>query len=155
MNISKSLILKILMLTAIITVTLTIFFNSFKDIVASNKASDVVVDVIVSDQSNEEIDYLKLIVRKTAHLVEYAALGVVVMLYVKFIEKERQKKFYGAALFYTLLVAVVDEHIQSFSNRTSSTGDILLDFLGVLIGFTLVLAIHFIYVKLKKRKKCS
>ena len=155
MNISKSLILKILMLTAIITVTLTIFFNSFKDIVASNKASDVVVDVIVSDQSNEEIDYLKLIVRKTAHLVEYAALGVVVMLYVKFIEKESQKKFYGVALFYTLLVAVVDEHIQSFSNRTSSTGDILLDFFGVLIGFTLVLAIHFIYVKLKNRKKCS
>jgi len=151
MNIRSGLIVRILMLIAIITVTLTIFFNSFKDIVASHQDSNIVIDVIVSEQSAES-DGLELIVRKMAHLVEYAALGIAVMLFVKCVEKDYCKRLYGAALFYVLFIAVLDEHIQSFSNRTSSTSDIILDFFGALIGFAVVLVIHFIYVKLKKRK---
>ncbi len=122
-----------------------------KDIVASHQDSNIVIDVIISEPSAES-DKLELIVRKTAHLIEYAALGMAVMLFVKRVEKDYCKKLYGAELFCVLFIAVVDEYIQSFSNRTSSTGDVLLDFIGALIGFALVLVIHFIYVKLKNRK---
>ena len=151
MKLCNRLIAKILMLIAIMLVTFIIFFNSFKDVVASHQASDMVVDIIVSEQSVEN-DRLNLIVRKMAHLIEYAALGIAVMLFVIFFEKDCFKKLYGTALFYVLFIAVLDEYIQSFFNRTSSIGDVLLDFFGALIGGTVILVIHIIYALLKKRK---
>ncbi len=149
MNVRIGLIIAILIVTSII------FFNSFEDIVESHHASDVVIDVIIPEQ-NSENENLELIIRKMAHLIEYAALGVAVMLFVKCIERDYRKKLYALALFYVLFVAVLDEHIQSFSDRTSSTGDILLDFLGAVVGFAIVLLIHFIcvkFIKMKERRK--
>lgn len=87
-----------------------------------------------------------------AHLVEYAALGSTVMLLVLSLRVDFGNKYFGIALFYTLIIAVLDEHIQSFSDRTSSTGDILLDFFGALIGFCFVLLAQFIIKKVKERK---
>ena len=100
-----------------------------------------------------EKDYLELIVRKMAHLIEYAVLGIAVMLFVKCVEKDYLKRLYGTALFYVLFVAVLDEYIQGFSGRTSSTGDILLDFLGALVGFAFVFAILFVRKRLKNRNR--
>lgn len=154
MRLRKGLIARIVMIIAIVAVTSIIFFNSFEDIVESHHASGIVVDVIRPNE-NTENDNVELLVRKTAHLIEYAVLGIAVMLFVKCIEREYKKRLYAAGLFYVLLVAVLDEHIQSYSDRTSSTSDILLDFFGALIGFGIALAIFFIYVKLKNRKKSN
>ena len=63
------------------------------------------------------------------------------MLLVYRIKKDYGVGLYATAFFYVLLVAVLDEHIQSFSDRTSSTGDILLDFIGSLTGFAAVVAL--------------
>ena len=154
MRLRKGLIARIVMIIAIVAVTSIIFFNSFEDIVESHHTSGIVVDVIRPNKNTEK-DSLELLVRKTAHLIEYAVLGIAVMLFVKCIEREYKKRSYAAGLFYVLLVAVLDEHIQSYSDRTSSTSDILLDFFGALIGFGIALVIFFIYVKLKKRKKSN
>lgn len=154
MRLRKGLIARIVMIIAIVAVTSIIFFNSFEDIVESHHTSGIVVDVIRPNENTEK-DSLELLVRKTAHLIEYAVLGIAVMLFVKCIEREYKKRSYAAGLFYVLLVAVLDEHIQSYSDRTSSTSDILLDFFGALIGFGIALVIFFIYVKLKKRKKSN
>ena len=151
MNVRKGLIPSIMMIIAIVIVTFMIFFQSLGDYSASHHASDTITNVIVSGQDTEH-DRVELIVRKIAHLIEYAILGIVVMLFVKCVERDFLKKLYGSALFYVLLVAVLDEYIQSFSDRTSLVGDILLDFSGALIGFLLVLAILFVQVKLKNRK---
>lgn len=154
MNVYNRSIPKIMMIIAIVIVTFMIFFQSLGDYAASHHASDMITNVIVPGQDTEH-DRVELIVRKTAHLIEYAILGIVVMLFVKCVERDHLKKLYGAALFYVLLVAVLDEYIQSFSDRTSSTADILLDFLGAMIGFALVCVIFFVRAKLKNRKGCT
>lgn len=141
-----------IMVAVIIIITVIIFGNSFADYDISHNTSDAVSEIILPDKYSDS-ETMLLIIRKLAHLIEYAALGISVMLLVKFIEFDFRSKLYAVALFYVLFVAVIDEHIQSFSDRTSSTGDILLDFFGALIGFAFVIAIHFIYTKIKKRKE--
>ena len=114
----------------------------------SHGVSDTVVDIIDPDQ---QLEAIKTPVRKLAHLVEYAALGVAIMLLVGEVYRDFKKRCLGFACFYALLVAVVDEHIQSFSDRTSSTADILLDFLGAALGMTAVVAVFFVVRWAKRR----
>lgn len=152
MSVHNRSIFKIMMIIAIVIVTFMIFFQSLGDYTASHHVSDMVTNVIAPGQATEN-DRVELIVRKIAHLIEYAILGIVVMLFVKCVERDFLKKLYGSALFYVLLVAVLDEYIQSFSDRTSSTADILLDFLGAMIGFALVCVIFLGREKLKNRKE--
>jgi VanZ family protein len=141
-----------IMLAAILTVTLFIFGNSFAGYDMSHDTSNSISEIILPDKYSDSEKVL-LIIRKMAHLIEYAALGMAVMHFIKCVEKDYRKKLYALACFYVLFIAVLDEHIQSFSDRTSSTGDILLDFFGALIGFAIVITMHFVYVKLKKRKE--
>lgn len=141
-----------IMVAVTIIVTLFIFGNSFADYDISHNTSDSVSDIILPDKYSDSETVL-LIVRKLAHLIEYAVLGIAVMVLVEFNEFDFRKKLYAAAFFYVLMVAVLDEHIQSFSDRSSSTGDILLDFFGALIGFAIVITINFIYMKFKKGKR--
>ena len=136
----------------IIIVTVFIFGNSFAGYNMSHNTSDSVSEIILPDKYSDS-ETMLLIIRKLAHLIEYAALGISVLLLVKFIDMHYRKKRYAEALFYVLFVAVLDEHIQSFSDWTSSTGDILVDFFGAIIGFAIGITMYFIYVKLKKEKK--
>ncbi len=141
-----------ILLVLIFAITLFIFGNSIVGYDMSQNTSNSVSEIILPDKYSDN-ETILLIIRKVAHLVEYALLGIAVMLFVKSVECDFGKKLYATALFYVLLIAVLDEHIQSFSDRTSSTGDILLDFFGTLIGFTIVLSLFFIFVKRKSMKK--
>lgn len=151
-SVKKRMVKYGIMIAVTIIATVFIFGNSFAGYDMSHNTSDSVSEIILPDKYSDSETVL-LIIRKIAHLIEYAALGISVMLLVKFIELDLGKKLYAVALFYVLFVAVLDEHIQSFSDRTSSTGDILLDFFGALLGFAIVIMIRFIYVKLKNRKE--
>lgn len=155
MNVRKAMDAKIIILIVVFAITAIIFYNSFVDVGASHQLSDSLVEAVHPMENNRKEDYaeqayLESLIRKLAHVVEYAALGIAVMVLARRVEKTHQRKLYAAAHFYVLLVAVLDEHIQSFSNRTSSTGDILLDFAGALIGFALVAAVDFVLGKVKQ-----
>ncbi|MBE6903054.1 MAG: hypothetical protein E7480_00400 [Ruminococcaceae bacterium] len=149
MKISKSLIVRIIIIIAIIVVTSVIFLNSSENIATSQQSSNAVIDVIVPNQNAENNKQINFLVRKAAHLFEFALLGALVMSLILNIKKAFKKHFFGNAFFYVLAVAVIDEHIQSFYERTSSTSDILLDFLGALIGFAIILILKLIINKLK------
>ena len=119
--------------------TLLIFSNSLKGSVSSTADSDSVISLL-----NPLIEWifgkdhqlnLHFLVRKAAHLIEFGALGFLVTLLL-FAWKQRKKRYFrGYEFFYVLAVAVVDEFIQSFTGRTSSVKDVLLDFFGALLGF--------------------
>ena len=137
----------------VVLVTAFIFSNSFYDQEESLEISDRVTNVIVGNKENDNND-ADLVVRKLAHLVEFMALGIAVMFLTMFIKEWKGKSYYGYALFYVLAVAVADEHIQSFSDRLSSTEDIILDFIGAIIGLILgVLIIKVFQALLKHRIK--
>ena len=83
--------------------------------------------------TNSEVQ-VSFIVRKGAHLAEFFLLGFLVMYAVAEVKK-KLPSMVGFGYFYVLLVAVTDEFIQSFSDRTSSVKDVLIDFTGAFIGF--------------------
>jgi len=133
MNRNPKRVSKVILIGWIIATTLFIICNSAMDYKSSHNASGSVTDIIVSKDEGNHSETEKML-RKAAHLVEYAVLGLGVMLLTICWHIDSGKGFYGTALFYVLAVAVADEYIQSFSDRTSSTGDIILDFSGALLG---------------------
>ncbi len=134
--------------------TAFIFSNSFANGATSHDFSNSVIDLLFLNKlfGNEMLQHA---VRKVAHVVEFALLGVSATCLTIALQKQYQKHFYGFSLFYALFVAVIDEHIQKFSyGRTSSTSDILLDFFGALIGSILVFLVRFLIIVYRK-KKCA
>ena len=138
----------------ILIVTVFIFCNSLVGIDKSCGASNTVSDIILPKQYSN-IKTVLLIVRKAAHLFEYAILGVAVTILSKFVEKDFHRKMYSMSLLYAILVAVLDEHIQNFSGRTSSTSDILLDFFGAIIGMFSVILVTWFFRRLNKNNELN
>ncbi|MBQ8894615.1 MAG: VanZ family protein [Clostridia bacterium] len=139
----------ILLVLLVLAVTAFIFSNSLKGAEASNRDSDSIIALIqplVERLFGQgAADHLNYAVRKSAHVVEFALLGVLVSCLVLALKKSLR----GYEFFYALAVAVVDEFIQSFTGRTSQIKDVLIDFSGALLGFGIV----FLITKLQKRKK--
>ena len=108
----------------------------------STVTSDAVVEIITPiDQlepgyrSENGWTYVQLseFVRKLAHVVEYIAVSFQLMCI--FLLRGRKKLFdYINCLFCGMLIALIDETIQLFSNRGSEIRDIWIDLLGCLIG---------------------
>lgn len=150
----KNRILSVLFAFLTIFVTVFIFSNSFANGEASHNFSNTVIDLFFLRKllDNEIVHF---VVRKAAHVIEFALLGASSLGLTIALQKQYQKHFYGFSLFYVLFVAVIDEHIQKFSyGRTSSTSDILLDFFGALIGFILVFLVRLLII-IYRKKKCA
>jgi len=134
-----------------------IFYNSSSSGSVSNKSSFAVVNFFRSEKSKIESStvaeskqntYSKLpvtkrdklfntFVRKNAHAFEYLVLSILVSTAL-FVNNKKGKAVLVYIMFICLLLAVLDEYNQKFSiNRTSSVGDVLIDFGGSLIGLAL------------------
>ncbi len=151
MKITRRLAIDIVLLCLIFAATAFIFFNSSLNSEASTKVSDGIIDIIAPDVEGDNLDLIK-VVRKAAHLIEFALLGALVMLFVQRRPQGSRLTLTGFSLFYVLAVAVTDEHIQKFSDRSSSTGDIILDFYGAVAGFIVALAALRLTCAVKSRK---
>ena len=144
---------------AIFSVLLTVFIlsNSLLDFEASHKSSGAIVDIIIPDDAKDVLIDDKTpeyYLRKCVHFLEYAMLGFAVMSFFGALsrKKESGRLHIGGVMCYTLFIAVLDEHLQSFTDRSSSTFDILLDFSGGICGILISLVVFFVVVnKLKKR----
>ena len=139
----------ILSVLAAVTVLITLFIwsNSLKDSKHSTSASDTVIDLMqpVLGSICKDTEKQSFFVRKLAHVSEFAALGIsVAFLHRKYTQYTLHESFYGFAAFYGLATAVTDEFIQSFSDRSDSVRDVLIDFSGYLIGALIVTGIFII-----------
>lgn len=103
------------------------------------------------DTRSELLHRTSFLVRKTAHLTEYAFLGFALMLHVTALQNKKELRFpklfaFLAGVFYS----VSDEiHQLIVPGRSGEGKDVMLDSVGVLLGvmiLSLVLAIR------KKRK---
>lgn len=153
----KTRILMICLLAVIIFINAFIFANSFDNVEQSYEKSDVVTDVVgtvVSDEKEAGLGLsLSYLVRKFAHLIEFAMLGIAVAVELYLIKRVHSKRFYGVGCFYALAVAVLDEYIQAFSDRTDSIADVLLDFGGFLIGTFIAIIGIFVFLIVNKKRK--
>ncbi len=132
----------------------------------SSEQSSFVISVLNSlfnlDLSSGEIiqkfsiaQSIDFFVRKTAHLTEYAILGV--LSFLSFSElgrrQARRRMFqFSASLIFCLLYAASDETHQLFvSGRSAAVRDVLIDFLGSVAGVAVILLVTLLKDKRKKR----
>ena len=86
------------------------------------------------DVSEATIASVQLVVRKLAHLTEYAILA---MLLCRVLRLYRERIF-AVVLGIAALHAALDEFHQSFvASRTASPWDVLIDWIGAVGGITL------------------
>jgi VanZ family protein len=139
---------------------------STQDPVASNKTSDAVVEVVGQIGNVKEKvpkHTLSEVVRKCAHVSEYAVFGFSVYGFLYLLlcwgnTPVRVRALYTlAALFSGTLLGLIDEFaVQTKSGRGTSLGDVGIDSAGALIGgavgFALFCGIWSIYVAHARRR---
>ncbi len=134
--------------------TLFIFSNSLQTGEESSAASGWVMQLLTPVLAVLEgifgpADWM-LIIRKGAHMTEFAVLAVLVSLFVRFLYQDTGKRILGWGMFYALATAVCDEFIQLFSpGRAGMVSDVLIDFSGALLGFGITRLILLIIDKRK------
>lgn len=123
-----------------------IFYNSAQVAEVSSDISQKFTVII-----NEVISYLSLnivlseaVVRKLAHIAEFALLGFLFTLCLRVYTK-RLIAFSAWPLLFGLFIAVCDEFLQRFiPGRSSQIKDIFIDFIGVCGGTAVAICIVFI-----------
>ncbi len=92
------------------------------------------------------------LVRKIAHLAEYGALGMWLWFFKLSLAKMGRNVTGWFFCFVLLLIGVLDEFLQSFSQRSGTVSDVLVDLLGGLLGMAGAMAIYTIWKKFKNRR---
>ena len=106
----------------------------------SSRILEPVVHWLRPSASPEEFDLVHLLVRKAAHLTEYAILGLLTFRAIRLSQPPRSQRRPGWAIgLATLLVAgtyaATDEFHQSLvPGRTPAVTDVLIDSCGAAIG---------------------
>jgi VanZ family protein len=126
-------------LPALLWIALVLVASS--DMMSGERTSHIIVPFIrwlVPDVSLQTLGTLMFIVRKLAHLTEYAILAALVLRAFR----AGVPRLHWAHVAFTLAIAaataVSDEFHQSFvASRTGSAVDVAIDLTGALIGVTL------------------
>lgn len=137
-----------------IIIMVIIFLFSNKAAIESSKDSMWITDVIlevyetlwhrdmIGETRNEVSGILEMIVRKTAHFMEYAVLAMAFS-YALWRQRVSKLKKILLAVMLTILYAITDEVHQLFvPGRSGRVFDVLIDSIGAIIGamaFTILL----------------
>lgn len=150
-----------------ILLTSAIFWFSSKDIETSNAQSGQVTEkVAVMLGSNEEdiasnstplmpLDILNLYVRSLAHVAEFGALGLLIILGCMG-AKFPAKQLFHITWIWGVATALTDEIIQYFTpGRTCDIGDITKDIIGIFLALLFSYILVKIYTIYRQRKSIA
>jgi VanZ family protein len=106
--------------------------SSFNGSSSSNQ-SNIIVTIISNIFNINNLDILSYLIRKTAHLTEYAILGILTN---NMIKNNNIKLYIG--LLICIIYAISDEIHQLFvEGRSGQISDVLVDFTGSIVGICL------------------
>ncbi|MBQ9860009.1 MAG: VanZ family protein [Clostridia bacterium] len=128
-------------LVILLFLTAFILYNAGQSSESSHEDTVFVEDVLLQGAQIVPPHLRHYTVRKAAHLFEYALLGAMAVCVLNQLKKRWGAAVYGFGLFYVLAVGVLDEYVQSFTNRSSLLSDVLLDFCGALIGMAIAMGV--------------
>ena len=141
MNTNKKFSQCPLIFTALfLLVAVFVFSNSFRSGEESQAQSAPLVDLAESIFDPNDViptEDFNFIVRKAAHIAEFSLIGLTLGGLMCCIHRLLGRWHIAAMLFIGLATGVLDEFIQSFTGRTSSLSDVLIDFAGVILGMGL------------------
>ena len=119
--------------------------SSAKSDTIASKIGNIVEHITGHECSDDTLDIIIFIVRKTAHFLEYLILGILVINVIKDY-KELEIKYIITGVLLCMLYSISDEIHQLFiSGRSCEVRDVLVDTLGSITGI-------YIYQFLYKRK---
>jgi VanZ family protein len=133
-----------------------LIFIASGDLMSAEHTSRFLVPLlrwIVPDISPATVALIQLLVRKCAHLTEYAILASLLW---RAFHQTGTKSWCAAilAFFVAAFYASLDEFHQSFiASRTGSPWDVMIDCVGMILGLTILLL--FTQTKTKKSKMPS
>ena len=163
-NNTKKTIRLILSFVILLTV-LIIWGHSFMTPEISTEESsfvkEIVEAVVQSVSNNEAFTIPEVVIRKSAHFIEYAILGLELVIFItinKSLPDDDKKRglikkllsLYPTAFIISLLVGFVDETIQYFTGRYSSIWDVLLDLAGASFSILIFLLLRTIFLRRKR-----
>jgi Predicted integral membrane protein len=133
----------VLLITIIVLIIATLAFIWINSSVSPTTSDSISNDVYESVESVTQAvtgsdSLTNHIVRKAAHFIEYAVLGIELSLLLILIKKIRLQPIINCA-FAGFATAVIDETIQIFSGRGSNIPDVWIDFAGFCSGFTIIM----------------
>lgn len=165
-KLGKKTLLRCVNLLLLVVWAVFIFLNSADDSTASSKKSDIIADYAIhtifpnyESISSEEKEAIRssvvYVVRKGAHVTEYAVLGVLMStLLSQYAEK--RKIWYPASLISCIAYASTDEIHQLFvPGRSGQIRDVMIDSIGIVIGCSTVLLIKTLVKRKNKDKSKS
>ena len=135
-------------------VTAFIWGNSLKSNEASREQSKTLTESIkpTVDPDNKIDDFdIEIFLRKSAHILEFFALGFCVAGFTVNLGRLKEERYLSLPLLIVLLVAVIDEYIQHFTQRGTAVTDVVLDFGGAVLGLALVA----LFCLLRKKWSCK
>ncbi len=113
--------------------TAFVFRNSFKSKAESAKQSSFLAEAVkkvLATVSIDSSDWAVVLVRKTAHVVEFFVLAMLMYFAARAFGLCRKKSLITASV-YSAICACIDETVQIFSHRGPAVTDVLIDCLGV------------------------
>jgi VanZ family protein len=123
---------------------MTVIFGASTSLGRPENTSRFIVPILLwlnPHMSKETIDQVHFVVRKTAHFVEYAMLGLLLwraVYYEPALAARRSRSFF-LALLLAALYAASDEFHQSFvPGREAAVSDVMLDTCGAGLGLAAV-----------------
>lgn len=129
-----------------------IFSNSLKGPEESGQESGRVTEIVepvVEAVFGEDTVDTHFLVRKAGHVIEFCLLGLCLLGLTRSLPLRCRDGCRACGPFAALFVGVIDEYIQSFTDRGSQVQDVLIDFGGALLGF----AIGYAVIGLSKRRR--
>lgn len=128
--------------------TLMIFTRSMQPAPASNQESEAVLELL---QRIFPVELTMYQIRKAAHFLEFAVLGVLAQLMVGGLCRSRKRSVLFAVVA-GLVIALCDETIQLFVlGRTGQVKDIWLDLSGAISGALIACVLRFLVQRKGKR----
>ena len=130
------IILRIMSVTAVTCCVMFIFYNSSRSADVSGNISGAVTSAVNQTLKSSSVDFAfsDAVIRKFAHVVEFAALGFFFTVCLRAFTR-RLMAFSAWPLLFSLFIAVCDEFLQYFvPGRSAQVSDIIIDFTGVCAG---------------------
>ena len=156
------LILSIIILLTVIIIWGHSFMTPEMSTEESSFVKEIVEAVVQSVSNNEAFTIPEIVIRKSAHFIEYAILGLELVILItinKNLQSDDDKKrglikkllsLYPTAFVLSLFVGSIDETIQHFTGRYSSVWDVLLDLAGASFSILVFLLIRVLFLRRRK-----
>lgn len=124
----------------------------------SGFVKEIIDEFVQSISGDATFSIPEKLVRKSAHFIEYAFLGLelaLIFLTGKYVENTYKLplRCYLQTGVFSLCTALIDETIQAFTGRWPALLDVLLDFVGSSSAIWITIVLFLFFKKIHNKKK--